>query len=134
MSPFSRSSVPENSRRFGFVMGAGRIAFGAVMVLAPGAFLAIARTPADQVNTSGRLLTRMTGMRDIVLGVHVLRQLDDRDSLRNAALLNAAVDGGDALWLAASSRDEGFFVAGASGLPVAAGACASFLGLARSLD
>ena len=104
------------------------------MVLAPGAFLAIARTPADQVNTSGRLLTRMTGMRDIVLGVHVLRQLDDRDSLRNAALLNAAVDGGDALWLAASSRDEGFFVAGASGLPVAAGACASFLGLARSLD
>jgi hypothetical protein len=128
------AGVPENSRRFAALMGAGRIAFGAAMVLAPGVFLRVARTPADQVNTSGRLLTRMTGMRDVVLGVHVLRQLDDRDSLRNAALLNAAVDGGDALWLAASAREEGFFVAGASGLPVAASACAGFLGLARSLD
>ena len=134
MSLFSRSSVPENSRRFALVMGAGRIAFGAAMVVAPNTFLSVARTPADQVNTSGRLLTRMTGMRDIVLGFHVLRQLGDRDALRNAALLNAAVDAGDALWLGASSREEGFFVAGASGVPVAASACASFLGLARSLD
>jgi hypothetical protein len=126
--------VSESSRRFATLMGAGRIAFGAVMVVAPGVFLRVARTPPDQINTSGRLLARMAGMRDVVLGVYVLRQLGDRDSLRNAALLNAAVDGGDALWLAASSRQENFFIAGAGGVPVAASACAAFLGLARSLD
>jgi hypothetical protein len=127
-------AVPDGSRRFAILMGAGRIAFGAVMVVAPGAFLAAARTPRDQINTSGRLLTRMTGFRDVLLGAHLLGQLDDRDALRNAALLNAAADGGDTVWLAASTRAEGFFVAGASGVPVAASACVAFLGLARSLD
>ena len=108
--------------------------FGAVMVLAPNTFLAVARTPADQINSSSRLLTRMTGARDILLGANLLRHLGDRDALRRAALLNAAADGGDTLALAASAREDGFFVAGASGVPVAAAACAGFLGVAKSLD
>ena len=127
-------AVSGSARRTAIVLGGGRIAFGAVMVLAPNTVLGVARTPVDQVNSSSRLLTRMTGFRDILLGVHLLRQLDDRDALRNAALLNAAADGGDTLALAASSREEGFFAAGASGVPVAASACVGFLGLARSLD
>lgn len=127
-------SVPENARRTAVFLGAGRIAFGAVMVLAPNTFLAVARTPVDQINSSSRLLTRMTGARDILLGANLLRHLGDRGSLRKAALLNAAADGSDTLALAASAREEGFFVAGVSGVPVAASACAGFLALARSLD
>ena len=123
MTLLRRRSVPDGSRRFAAFMGAGRIAFGAVMVAAPRFFLVAARTPEDQISGSARLLTRMTGMRDILLGVHLLRQLDDREALRNAALLNAAADGGDAAFLAISARWENFFIAGASGVPVAAGAC-----------
>jgi hypothetical protein len=115
-------------------MGAGRIAFGAAMVLAPKPFLTAMRTPADQINDSGRLLTRMTGMRDVLLGVHVLRSRGDRDSLRRACLLNAGADTGDATFLAASTRWPGFFAAGASGFPVAASAAVAFLALAKSLD
>jgi hypothetical protein len=127
-------SVPDNVRRAAIFLGGGRIVFGAVMVLAPNTFLGVARTPADQINSSSRLLTRMTGARDILLGANLLRHLGDRDALRRAALLNAAADGGDTLALTASAREEGFFIAGASGVPVAASACAGFLGLARSLD
>jgi hypothetical protein len=134
MSFLRRGSVPEQTRRFAIFMGAGRVAFGAVMVVAPRAFLVAARTPSDQVSDSARLLTRMTGLRDMLLGIHVLSNLDDRDSLRSAALLNAAADAGDAASLAISTRWEGFFTAGASGFPVAASASAAFIGLARSLD
>ena len=129
-----RTAVPESARRTAIFLGGGRIAFGAVMVLAPNTFLGVARTPADQVNSSSRLLTRMTGARDILLGANLLRHLGDREALRRAALLNAAADGADTLALSASAREEGFFVAGASGVPVAAGAAVSFTLLARSLD
>jgi hypothetical protein len=129
-----RRSVSENSRRVAILMGAGRVAFGAVMVVAPRVFLAAARTPSDQMSDSARLLTRMTGLRDVLLGIHVLSHLDDSNALRSAALLNAAADAGDAASLAISTRWEGFFTAGASGFPVAAGASAAFVGLARSLD
>ena len=127
-------TVPESARRAAIFLGGGRIAFGAVMVLAPNTFLSVARTPVDQINSSSRLLTRMTGVRDMLLGANLLRHLDDRDALRRAALLNAAADGGDTVALTASAREEGFFVAGASGVPVAASACAGFIGLAKSLD
>ncbi len=129
-----RRSVPAQTRRFAVVMGAGRVAFGAAMVVAPRTFLAAVRTPSDQVTDSARLLTRMAGLRDVLLGIHVLSNLDDRGSLRSAALLNAAADAGDAASLAISTRWDGFFTAGASGFPVAASASAAFIGLARSLD
>jgi len=129
-----RNRVPERPRRLAVLLGAGRIAFGAAMLVAPGPFLVAARTPRDQISGSAKLLTRTTGIRDVLLGVHLLRQLDDREALRTAALLNAAADAGDCVSLAASTRWPGFFVAGASGVPVAASASASFYLLARSLD
>jgi hypothetical protein len=112
----------------------GRIAFGAAMLAAPRSFLVAARTPRDQVTGSAMLLSRTTGIRDVLLGVHLLRQLDDRDALRSAALLNAAADASDCLSLAASTRWPGFLAAGATGVPVAASASAGFLLLARALD
>jgi hypothetical protein len=133
MNFLRRRPVPDRARRFAIFMGAGRVVFGMVMVVAPRVFLAAARTPRDQATDSARLLTRMTGLRDALLGIHVLSNLDDRDSLRSAALLNAAADAGDAASLAISTRWEGFFTAGASGFPVAASASAAFIGLARSL-
>lgn len=126
--------VPDGRRRMAIFLGAGRVVFGAVMVAAPRPFLVAARNPPDQINDSARLLTRMTGLRDVLLGVHVLRHLDDRDGLRRACLMNAAADAGDAVSLAASARRPGFFEAGASGIPVAASASAGFLILARALD
>ena len=126
--------VPEGPRRLALVLGAGRIAFGAAMVAAPRTFLVAARTPRDQISGNAMLLSRTTGIRDVLLGVHLLRQLDDRDRLRSAALLNAAADAGDCASLVASTRWPGFFAAGAMGVPVAASASASFLMLARTLD
>ena len=67
MSFLRRSSDPEQTRRFAVFMGAGRVAFGAVMVVAPRAFLVAARPPSEhQVSDSARLLTRMTGLRDML--------------------------------------------------------------------
>jgi hypothetical protein len=129
-----RQRVPERTLDFATFLGAGRIAFGAAMVLGPRPFLVAMRTPADQITPSSKLLTRMAGMRDVLLGIHVLRSRDERESLRNAALLNTAADTGDAVFLAASARWPGFFTAGASGVPVAASAAISFYLLARSLD
>jgi hypothetical protein len=134
MRRLRRRGVSERTLGFATFMGVGRIAFGAAMVLAPRPFLVAMRTPSDQISDSARLLTRMTGMRDVLLGIHVLRSRDERESLRRAALLNAAADSGDAAFLAISTRWPGFFVAGASGVPVAAGAAVSFMLLARSLD
>lgn len=129
-----RRGVAEPQRRLATVMGAGRIAFGAAMVVAPRPFLVAMRTPSEQISDSARLLTRMTGLRDVLLGIHVLRHRDDRDALRRACLMNAAADAGDAASLAASARWEGFFEAGASGVPVATSASAGFYLLSRSLD
>lgn len=129
-----RSSVSEQQRRFATLLGAGRIAFGAAMVVAPRPFLVAMRTPSDQINDSGRLLTRMTGLRDVLLGIHVLRHRDDREGLQRACLMAAAADAGDTVALSAAARWDGFFAAGASGVPVAASASAGFFALARSLD
>ena len=126
--------VPDKPRRQAIVMGAGRMAFGAAMVVAPRSFLAAMRTPREQISDSARLLTRMTGLRDVLLGFHLLRELDDREALRSACLLAAAADAGDCASLAASARWPGFFEAGASGVPVAGAASAGFYMLARSLD
>ena len=126
--------VPDGPRRKAIFLGMGRIAFGALMVAAPRPFLVAVRTPRDQITGSAKLLTRTTGIRDVLLGVHLLRQLDDREALRRASLLNAAADAGDCVSLAASARWEGFFEAGASGVPIAASASAAFVALARSLD
>ena len=134
MKRLRRRGVPDRALGFATFLGVGRIAFGAAMVLAPRPFLVAMRTPSDQISDSARLLTRMAGFRDVVLGIHVLRSRDDRGALRGAALMNAAADSGDAVFLAASTRSPGFFVAGASGIPVAAAAAASFYLLARSLD
>ena len=133
MRRFGTRGVPERSRRLAALFGAGRIAFGTSMVAAPTPFLAAMRTPREQITDSARLLTRMTGVRDVLLGVHVLSQLGERKRLRSACLLAAAADAGDAAALAASARRPGFFAAGASGFPVAASAAAGFLLLARSL-
>lgn len=134
MSRLRIRRVPDRSRGAAIFMGAGRIAFGAAMVVAPRTFLVAARNPRDQINDTARLLTRMTGLRDMLLGVHVLRHLDDRDGLRRACLMNAAADAGDTVSLVTSARWPGFFEAGATGAPVAASASAGFIALAKSLD
>lgn len=126
--------TPDGARRAALFLGAGRVAFGAVMVAAPRSFLVATRNPNDQITDTARLLARMLGLRDVVLGIYLLRRIGDPDALRSAALLNAASDGGDFVSLAASARWHGFFEAGASGAPIAGAASAAFVALARALD
>ena len=126
--------TPGGARRAALFSAPGRVVFGAAMVAAPRSFLVATRNPGDQITDTARLLTRMTGLRDVLLGIHLLRRIGDRDALRSAALLNAAADAGDFVSLAASARWEGFFETGASGAPIAGAASVSFVALARALD
>lgn len=87
------------SRRLALALGAGRIAFGAGMLLAPRWSLRALHHPSDAVTPSARLMARMYGVRDIALGVAVLASRDD-ERLAQLSGVTAAIDAGDALALA----------------------------------
>ena len=53
-------------------------------------------------------LARLAGGRDIALGLHALSVRDDRDRLREASLLGAAVDAGDAIAFGAAIASPGY--------------------------
>ena len=53
-------------------------------------------------------LARLAGGRDIALGVHALSVRDDRAALREASVLAAAVDAGDAIAFGAAIASPGF--------------------------
>ncbi len=59
-------------------------------------------------NPAAVALARLAGGRDLALGAHALSVRDDRDRLREASLLAAAVDAGDAIAFAAALASPGF--------------------------
>jgi len=75
--------------------GFGRIAFGLAMITAPEP--ALRALGFDEVTRATVAVTRIAGIRDLVLGVVTLGALDDRRRLRAATLANAAADAGDTL-------------------------------------
>jgi hypothetical protein len=90
----------------GFV--GARLAFGATALLAP----SLAGRSFGARSDDTRYVTRSFGVREIVLGVHLLGCLDDPVRLRRAVALNAAVDGGDLLAALAERKLQIVLVAG----------------------
>lgn len=82
-------------RAWSLASGLGRIGFGIAMLAAPerslGALGFSETTPATVA------VTRLAGIRDLVLGVVTIGALGDRRRLRAATLANAAADAGDTL-------------------------------------
>ena len=121
-------------RAFTLVSGAGRIALGAAMMLAPRP--ALAGLGFSDVTDSTVAVARIAGGRDVALGVATLLARDDRERLRAASLANAAVDAGDAsAFAAALASDEGGAArAGARGLALALPAALAGAWVARRLS
>ena len=103
-------------------IGAGRVAIGLTAVLATGPALRLLGFREPSAET--RALARMAGGRDIALGVLTLAAAD-RESLRAAALLGAAVDAVDALsFVSPLLRREGIDQAALLGSSTASAATA----------
>jgi hypothetical protein len=75
--------------------GLGRIAFGIGMLAAPER--ALRALGFKEVSPATTAVSRIAGIRDLVLGVVTLASLEDRDRLRAATLANAVADAGDTL-------------------------------------
>jgi hypothetical protein len=90
-SPILLGSTTEPERA---LRAAGvRITLGATMLLAPGLGRRIFGVPADQDNGAVRLMARMWGIRQVVLGTWALRVQDRPASERRLCYqLNAVVD------------------------------------------
>ncbi len=81
-------------------MGTARIAIGAAALIAPGPTSRLLGFPAAQDSPTARLMARLFGVRDVALGVLVLRARRDPHFARFVYRLNAIVDGGDAASMA----------------------------------
>ena len=81
-------AVPDNIRK---PVGYASLGFGAVAILTPRLFLGVYGVP-DEENV--RLMTRLWGTRNVVLGVLTLtlRDTEDRRTLMTAAAAMEAVD------------------------------------------
>jgi hypothetical protein len=111
-------------RAWSLVSAVGRIAFGVGMLAAPEP--ALRKLGFADVSPSTVTVTRLAGVRDLVLGLVTVAGLDDRDRLRRATVANAVADTGDALAFGVAMRtpERGAAVRGlAAALPAAAIGC-----------
>jgi hypothetical protein len=96
-------------RAWSLASGLGRVAFGLAMMAAPEP--ALGALGFREVTPATVTVTRVAGIRDLVLGVVTLAALDDLERLRSATLANATADAGDTLAfmgaLARGERDAG---------------------------
>jgi hypothetical protein len=94
-------------RAFSLISAAGRLAFGVAMLAAPDR--ALGALGFSEISPATRLVTRVAGVRDFVLGGVTLGALADRERLLSATVANATADAGDtaafALALGAGERD-----------------------------
>jgi hypothetical protein len=105
------------------ISGFGRIALGITMLAAPEP--ALPTLGFREVTPGTVAITRVAGIRDLVLGVVTIGALADRRRLRAATLANATADAGDTLAfgiaLANGERDAGMRGVGAALPAVLAG-------------
>jgi hypothetical protein len=122
---FASKRIDPRGRQAALAIGVGRIGIGLGAVLATRpALQALGFREAD---AAARSLARLTGGRDIALGLLVIAARDERRALRTATLVGAAVDASDALSLGAAARDPATRSAGVVGL--ASGGAAALAGL-----
>jgi hypothetical protein len=86
--------LAKDVRAFSLISSAGRAAIGVGMLAAPE--LAIRALGFSEVSPATVAVSRIAGIRDLVLGIITLAALDDPDRLRAATIANAAADAGDA--------------------------------------
>jgi hypothetical protein len=92
----SGASVDDPSvRAWSVASGLGRIAIGIGMLAAPEP--ALRALGFKEVSPATAAVSRIAGIRDLVLGVVTLASLEDRDRLRAATVANAVADAGDTL-------------------------------------
>jgi hypothetical protein len=82
-------------RAWSLLSGGGRIAFGVGMLTAPEWALRV--LGFTEVGPATVPVTRLAGIRDLVLGLVTVAGLQDRERLRRATVANAVADAGDAL-------------------------------------
>jgi len=110
--------------------GAGRIAIGVGLMLAPERALEVLGFP--DAGPGAVVISRIAGVRDIVLGVNTILALDDPARLRAASLANAGADTGDALTFSLALGGEGD-AAARRGIAAAVPAALASLWAARRL-
>jgi hypothetical protein len=113
------SEVPVDSpavRAWSLASGLGRAAIGVGMLAAPE--FSLRALGLTEVRPSTVMVSRIAGIRDLVLGVATLTALEDRDRLRAATLASAVADAGDtfAFGLALGTSER---TAGARGIAAA---------------
>jgi hypothetical protein len=86
-------------RTISLISGLGRIALGASMFAAPRWMLTT--QGFSELTPAALAVTRLAGIRDMVMGAQMLDSLDDDVGLRRAHLWCAATDAGDATVFAA---------------------------------
>jgi hypothetical protein len=96
--------------------GLGRIAFGLAMLAAPEP--ALRALGFGEVTPAAVVVTRIAGIRDLVLGAVTMSALDDRRRLRAATLANTTADAGDTMAFALAF-EHGERSAGSRGLAAA---------------
>jgi hypothetical protein len=89
-------------RTWSLVSGLGRVAFGMAMLTAPERALQV--MGFTETGPATVAVTRLAGIRDLVLGAVTLSALSDRDRLLNATVANATADAGDAVAFALALR------------------------------
>jgi len=82
-------------RAWSLASGLGRVAFGVAMLAAPER--ALRSLGFSDVGPATLAVSRIAGIRDLVLGVVTLTALEDSDRLRGATVANAVADAGDSL-------------------------------------
>jgi hypothetical protein len=103
-------------RTWSLASGIARVAIGVGMLAAPERALRL--LGFVEVGPATAVVSRIAGIRDLVLGVVTMAALDDRARLRAASLANAAADAGDTLAFALA-LGGGERTAGARGLAAA---------------
>lgn len=115
------------------VMAIERVTVGVLLGLAPGLAVKVFGLPPDADTPPTRMAARLFAVRNVSLGVLLWQARDDRSKLANAALLNAATEGADALAAAVPLiRRQGMDRVAISAMAVALMVAAGFLRL-RSL-
>jgi len=111
----------------------GRLALGAAILAAPRPALGTLGFNPDE--PQARTLARLTATRDLATGALAVAALDDARATRRIALVNAAIDAGDAVAFALAFRmDRSGGLRAAMGAPAALVASAAGVLLARRLS
>jgi hypothetical protein len=125
------ASLPSDPRTIALVLARGRVVFGIVALVLPGA---LARLMFRASSGHSRALMRMVGIRDVALGVGAITNLKEQKQDAEWVSMGALSDGGDAIalllaptgWL--TRLGSVLFSASAAGLGIA---CARQLADAR---